>query len=291
MRLGAQVSAAGGVDRALERGAAVTAETVMVYTKSNRQWQAKPLTAGEIAAFQTAVDAFRGRVDPVVVHAAYLINVASPDDDLRRKSEAALRDEVERAEQLGVRLLVFHPGSHMGAGVEAGLQRVAEVLRRVIAETPGYAVRICLETMAGQGSNLGDRFEQLAFVLRAVDRPERLAVCLDTCHIFAAGYDIRTPAAYAATLDELDRTVGLDQIACFHFNDSKHPLGSRKDRHEHIGRGLIGLDGFASFVNDPRWADHPAHLETEKDGQDADGQDAEMDVVNLRVLRSLIRPV
>lgn len=288
MRLGAQVSAAGGVYNAFERGAEIGADTVMVYTKSNRQWAAKALTPLEIERCQAQAQAYAGRVDPLVVHAAYLINVASPDADLWQKSLNALRDELERAAALGVELLVFHPGSHMGEGEAAGLARIARALSQALADTAGSRTRICLETMAGQGSNLGHKFEHLQVLLDSVARPERMGVCFDTCHVFAAGYDIRTPEAYAATMAQFDAIVGLDQIYCFHFNDSKHELGSLRDRHEHIGKGHIGAQGFANFVNDPRWATHPAHLETPKSETEDDGREIEMDPVNLASLRGLI---
>ena len=175
----------------------------------------------------------------------------------------------------------------IGSGEEAGLDKIVEALQRLLVEMPGCQTVVCLETMAGQGTNLGYKFEHLAYILDKCDRPDRLGVCLDTCHIFAAGYDFRTPAGYEATMAEFDRTVGLDQIKFFHFNDSKFGLGEQKDRHEHIGRGEIGRDGFANFVNDPRWAAHAAHLETPKTEEDDNGAEIEMDPINLAVLKEL----
>jgi deoxyribonuclease-4 len=169
------------------------------------------------------------------------------------------------------------------------MDNIVRALRQVSAETPGYKVRVCLETMAGQGTNLGYTFEQLAYLINETDQPERVGVCFDTCHVFAAGYDIRSAAAYADTMDAFDRIVGLDQIHCFHFNDSKHPLDSRRDRHEHIGQGHLGAEAFANFVNDPRWAAHPAHLETPKIEKDDDGNETQMDPINLQTLRDLIK--
>ena len=182
-------------------------------------------------------------------------------------------------------------GSFMAGDEQSGIDQIAQALRRLVADTAVSAphVTVCLETMAGQGTNLGRAFEHLAAMLDGAGRHERLGVCFDTCHVFAAGYDIRTPAAYAQTMTEFDQVVGLDWIKCFHFNDSQHELGSRKDRHAHIGDGHIGLEGFANFVNDPRWAEYPAHLETPKTEKDADGNEIDMDVENLKRLRQLIR--
>ncbi len=287
MRLGAQMSAAGGAYKAFERAEEVGAETVMIYTKSNRMWKAKPLSDKDVKKYHEVSAEYAGRVDPLVVHAAYLINLASPEPEKRDKSLAALRDEVERADLLGPKNMVLHPGSHMGEGEEAGLERIAEGLKQIIAETADAQTRICLETMAGQGTNLGDKFEHLAYLLQAIDNPDRLGVCFDTCHVFAAGYDIRSPEAYAATMAQFDEIVGLDHIRCFHFNDSKHDLGSRRDRHEHIGRGFLGTQAFANIINDPRWADHPAHIETPKTEEDDDGNEINMDVVNIETLIGL----
>ncbi len=284
MKLGAHMSAAGGVWKAFARAEEVGCETVMVYTKSNRMWRAKPIPEKDVEKFRVVSAEYASKVNPMVVHAAYLINVASPKPDLWEKSANALRDEIERVELLGIDNMVFHPGSHMGEGEEAGLERIAKALKQVIAQTPGAKARICLETMAGQGTNLGAKFEHLAYLINEVGDPSRVGVCFDTCHVFAAGYDIRTPEAYAATMEEFDRVVGLEHIHCFHFNDSKHELGSRKDRHQHIGQGFLGAQAFANFVNDPRWANHPAHLETPKVEKDDDGNEIEMDTVNLKTL-------
>lgn len=290
MRLGAQMSAAGGLYKAFKRADEAGCDSMLVFTKSNRQWQAKPITDKDVVQYKKAAEKY-GHVYPVAVHASYLINIASPDDDLWEKSYQALRDEVERAAAFDIPYLTFHPGSYVSGDEESGLAHIARGLRRLLADTDDTAPNtiVCLETMAGQGTNIGFKLEQLAFLLAEAGPHERLGVCFDTCHIFAAGYDIRTPEAYAATMDEFDRVVGLDQIQCFHLNDSKYDLGERKDRHEHIGRGFIGEQGFANFVNDPRWADFPAHLETPKTEEDDDGNEVEMDPVNLAVLRGLIR--
>ncbi len=289
MKLGAQMSAAGGVWKAFGRAEQAECETTMVYTKSNRQWKAKPLDEKSIAKFKTEAEKYRGKIDPLVVHAAYLINIASPKPELWEKSRDALRDELDRAEQLGLELVVLHPGSHMGEGEEAGLARIAKALREVTADTAGYQTRVCLELMAGQGTNLGAKFEHLAYLLNEVDAPDRMGVCFDTCHVFAAGYDFRSAENYAAMIAELDNTIGLEQIKVFHFNDSKHELGSLRDRHEHIGEGFIGAEGFAHFVNDPRWKDHPAVLETPKKIKGDDRDEFAIDKMNLDRLRALIQ--
>ena len=290
MRLGAHMSTAGGVYTAFQRGHETGCETMLIFTKSNRQWQAKPLTDQDMAQFREAAQTYN-HIHPVAVHASYLINVASVDEALWEKSYQALKIEVERCGQLGIPLLTFHPGSFVGGDEETGLAHIIRALRRLLVETEASApgVTICPETMAGQGTNLGCTFAQLARILSEAGPDERLGVCFDTCHVFAAGYDIRTPETYAATLAEFDRVVGLDQIKFFHFNDSKHALASNKDRHEHIGRGFIGEAGFANFVNDPRWVNHPAHLETPKTEEDENGREIEMDPVNLATLRRLIR--
>lgn len=289
MRLGAHITAAGGIWKAFSRAEDVGCETAMVYAKSNRQWRSKPISDDDLLKFQKTAASYAGRIDPIVIHAAYLINMASDRPEVVEKSVVALRDEVDRAESLDVSRLVFHPGSHMGQGEEVGLRKIAEALRQVIHDTSGYQVRICLETMSGQGTNLGYKFEHLAYLLTEIDVPDRVGVCFDTCHVFTAGYDIRTPAAYAETMHQFDQLVGLDQIQCFHFNDSKFDIGTRKDRHQHIGRGFLGEQAFANFLNDPRWKDHPAHLETPKIDKDDDGNEIPMDVVNLATLRQLIK--
>jgi deoxyribonuclease-4 len=284
------MSTAGGTHTAFQRGQEAGCDSMIIFTKSNRQWQAKPLTDEDVAAYKQAAADYGG-IYPVAIHASYLINIASPDDALWEKSYQAFKVEVERAGLLGIPLLTFHPGSHMKSGEEVGLARIAKGVERVLAETADSApnTTVCLETMAGQGTNLGYKFEHLAHIIQSVGPQDRLGVCLDTCHVFAAGYDIRTPETYAATLSEFDRIVGLQHIKFFHFNDSKHELGENKDRHEHIGQGHIGLDGFANFVNDSRWADHGAHLETPKTEKDDEGNEIDMDIENLKTLRGLIR--
>lgn len=289
MRLGAHISTAGGVHQAFGRAQEVGCDSMLIFTKSNRQWKASPISDKDVEKYEKAAEK-HGDIYPVAVHASYLINIGSPKLDLWEKSYQALKIEVERAARFSIPYLVFHPGSHTKAGVEAGLENIARGLRRLLAETDETTPEtfVCLETMAGQGTNMGDAFEQLAWVIEACGGHERLGVCFDTCHVFAAGYDLRTAVAYRETMQKFDDTIGLERIKCFHFNDSKHELGSNKDRHEHIGRGFIGEEGFANFVNDPRWADHPAHLETPKTEKEEDGTEIEMDPVNLATLRRLM---
>jgi deoxyribonuclease-4 len=283
------MSAAGGLFKAFARGDEAGCDSMLVFTKSNRQWKAKPITDKDVAQYRKAAAKY-DHIQPVAVHASYLINIASPDDDLWEKSYQALKDEVERAAAFDLPLLTFHPGSFVSSDEAAGMERIAQGLKRLLAETAESApnTTICVETMAGQGTNIGRSFEQLATILNEVGEHARLGVCFDTCHVFAAGYDIRTPETYAETMDAFDKTIGLDKIKCFHLNDSKHELGSNKDRHEHIGKGFIGAAGFANFVNDPRWEEHPGHLETPKTEEDEDGNEIEMDPVNLKTLRDLI---
>lgn len=288
MRLGAHISAAGGLFKAFKRADDTDCETMLVFTKSNRQWKAKPITDEDIAAYEKEAATY-SNITPVAVHASYLINIASPDEALWEKSYQALKVEVERCGAFGIPLITFHPGSYVKSDEQKGLTKITHALQRLLEETAKSAANttICLETMAGQGTNLGFRFEHLAYLLENAGQNPRLGVCFDTCHVFAAGYDIRSPEAYAATISEFDQIVGLEQIKVFHFNDSKFELGQRKDRHAHIGQGYIGLEGFANFVNDPRWANHAAHLETPKSEDDEDGNEVEMDPVNLAALRAL----
>ena len=284
MRLGAHESIAGGLVNAFERGHSATCDAIQIFTKSSRQWRARPLSAAEIAAWRERMDAeaTSGGIFPVVVHSSYLINVGSPKAATWQKSYDALQVEVERCEALGVRHLVLHPGSHLKAGEEVGLANVARALSQLHAATPGFQATVCLEGMAGQGTNLGYTFEQLAWLLEHTDQGERLGICLDSCHLYAAGYDVRTPEGYAETMDAFDRVIGLERLQVVHLNDSVQELGSRRDRHTHIGAGTIGLEGFRNLVNDPRLAHLPGLLETDK------SDDLHEDIENLARLRSLI---
>ena len=278
--LGSHVSAAGGVSKALERAQSIGCQTMQIFTRNQNRWASKPLDPSEIKKWHAAAE--ETGIRPTISHASYLINLGSPDDALWEKSIDALVDELQRAEALGLLGVVLHPGAHMQEGEDAGIARVAAGLDRAHLATDGFKTLTLLEITAGQGTTLGYKFEHLAAMRAQAANPERLAVCFDTCHAFAAGYDFREPAGYAAMMDEFDGTIGLDLLACFHFNDSKGGLGSRKDRHEHIGQGAIGVSGFAHILNDPRFAAIPMILETPK------SKDMHEDVENFQVLRSLL---
>lgn len=280
--IGAHTSIAGGFHRAIERGEAAGCRVVQVFTGSNQQWASRPVEAGAARQFRSA--ARRSRVRPVSSHACYLINVAASDPAIRARSRQALREEIERAEALGIPHLVLHPGAHTGAGADEGIRRAADSLEAVLANTAASPVRVLLENTAGQGTSLGWRFEELAAILERLGDPPRLGVCLDTCHAFAAGYDLRTPAAYAASMKALDEAVGLRRVRLLHLNDSRGALGSRLDRHEHIGRGQLGREAFRSVLRDRRLSRVPKVLETPK------GEDGAEDRRNLAVLRRLAAP-
>jgi deoxyribonuclease-4 len=280
MRLGAHESIAGGMHKAIERAQSVGCDAVQLFVKANRVWAAKALTDEEVAMFREA--AAESGVRPQVGHASYLLNLASPDDGLWAKSRDTLIVEMQRCERLGLRGLVLHPGSHRGAGEEAGLGRIAHALGEVHAATHGFGSQVLLETTSGGGHSLGHTFEHLAWLLDATPDGERLGICLDTCHVFTAGYELRTAEGYEATIEEFDQVVGLDRLSVIHLNDSKGELGSHRDRHEHIGDGHIGLDGFRNLLNDPRLSAVPGLLETPK------SDDLHEDRANLDTLRSLV---
>jgi deoxyribonuclease IV len=280
MKFGAHMSISGGLHKAFGHGERAGCEALQIFSKNQQQWRAKPLTEADIATFKAEHQ--RCGAWPLVVHDSYLINLATPGDELWEKSIAAFGEELERCAALGIPYLVTHPGAHTGSGEDAGLRREADALNRLFKEGVGGDVLVLLETTAGQGTCLGYRFEHLARLIELVEHQERLGVCVDTCHILAAGYDIRTPEAYTATFAEFDRLVGLDRIKVFHVNDSQKGLGSRVDRHTHIGEGEIGIEGFRALVNDARFVDLPMILETPK------GEDLAEDIANLAQLRGLI---
>jgi deoxyribonuclease-4 len=279
MNFGAHMSVAGGLYTAFARGEAVGCRTMQIFSKNERQWTAKLLDEEAIQKFKA--EQARTGIGPLIVHDSYLINLASPKDDLWEKSIAAFAHELERCEQLDIPYLVTHPGAHTGSGCDAGLAREIDALNRLFADGVGGDTMVLLETTAGQGTCLGGRFEELAWLLERVSHPERIGVCVDTCHIFAAGYDFRTPEGYAEVFDRLISLVGSDRIKAFHLNDSKGTLGSHLDRHAAIGEGEIGIEGFRLLVNDPRFAQLPMVLETPKE------PDETADIHNLTLLRSL----
>ena len=278
--LGAHQSISGGVEKALARGQEVGCDTIQIFVKTPNRWASKALAEENIAAFRAAVS--ETGIWPVFGHSIYLVNLATPDDVLWHKSIDALVDDLERCEKLGLPGLVLHPGSHMDSGEEAGIKRVGAALDETHARLPGYSAQVWLEVTAGQGSYLGYTFDQLQAMIDQVKEPERLGVCFDTAHAFAAGYELRTREGYEATWHEFDEILGLDRLKAIHLNDSKKELGSRVDRHEHIGKGLLGLEPFRFLLNDPRFRGIPMTLETEK------SKDLSEDKENLAVLRSLV---
>jgi len=275
------MSIAGGAFNALISGKEVGCATIQIFTKNNNRWNAKPLTETEITEFKAKQK--ETGIKPVVAHNSYLINTASPDKALSQKSKEAMLIEMQRCEQLGVPVLVMHPGSHVGTGEKEGIKRIAEAIDWLHEKTKEYQVQIALETTAGQGSHLGYRFEQLAEIIDLTGDKTRLAICLDTCHIFAAGYDIRTEQGYEKTMAEFDQIIGLKRLKAIHFNDSVKDFGSRVDRHAHIGQGKIGQAGFGFFMNDQRLENIPKLLETPKD------KEGKFDRMNLATLRKLVK--
>jgi deoxyribonuclease-4 len=281
--LGAHMSIAGGYDKAVQRAAACGCDCLQVFTRNNRQWRANSISPEEADRFRQSL-AQQQIVHPLA-HASYLINLASPDDALWRKSVDALATELRRAEILGIPYVVVHPGCATGVSVEAGLAQVVRAIDEIQQQTQGLRVQCLLETTAGQGASLGGRFEHLTAILSGVQSPDRLGICFDTCHVFAAGYPLATRQQYRATLKQLDAAVGLAMVKAFHLNDSKRELGCHVDRHAHIGQGHLGLEPFAHLLNDSRFRRVPMYLETPK-GQTS-GED--WDLVNLRTLRGLLR--
>ncbi len=279
--LGAHMSVAGGLHLAFERIARVKGESLQIFSRNQRQWDTPPVTDEESREFQRAWTEWGG--GPVAVHDSYLINLASADEKIREKSIDALAREIERTGMLKVPYLIMHPGSHGGDGAEEGLQRVVKGVDRAMESAlPWEEVMILLENTAGQGNALGADFRELAFILDNVADSSRTGVCLDTCHLFAAGYDMRKRTVYEQTVEEFDRLIGIKHLKFFHLNDSLRKVGSRVDRHEHIGKGAIGLEGFRNLLQDERFKGHPMTLETPKE------KDLNEDMENLTVLRSLL---
>ena len=278
--LGAHMSIEGGLHMAFERIRIVRGESLQIFSKNQRQWMASPLSPVDIEGFLQAWEEW-GK-GPVAVHDSYLINLANPDTEKASRAVGAFADEIKRTAQLHIPYLIMHPGSHVGAGIEEGLRQLTANLDRAFeASGVSNSVMVLLETTAGQGTGLGSSFEELAQVISQSKYPQRLGVCFDTCHAFAAGYDISTKEGYSKTFDAFDAIIGLVRLKFFHLNDSKRELGSQVDRHEHIGKGKIGLEGFRLLMNDPRFADHPMILETPKE------KDLKDDIKNLKLLRSL----
>lgn len=278
--LGAHMSIGGGVHMAIERACSINCTAMQMFVKNNMQWFARPLGREEIRAFLEHQQ--RGELLSVFAHANYLINLAATNPQFHANSIRALSEELTRADQLGLPFLVLHPGAHLGAGEEAGLEKITASVNRMFRKTSNIRTRIALETTAGQGSSLGYAFEQIAYIIDNVREPERLCVCLDTAHVFAAGYDIGNDPATRRMFREFDRVIGLDRLAAIHLNDSKTVRGSRVDRHQHIGKGKIGLEAFRLIMRDRRFRKIPKVLETPK------GKDLREDVENLKTLRGLV---
>ncbi len=281
-RFGIHVSIAGGIEKAFARGEETGCDTMQVFVKNQKQWTAKPLTEQTISAYNQARK--HSKIEPVIAHAGYLINLGSPKAEQWNKSIDAVVDELERCESLDIQQLVIHPGNHMKEGIDAGIKRIADGLNEAHKRTRGFKTQLALETTAGQGTSVGHEVEHLGRIISTVKAPERLTVCLDTCHLFAAGYDLTDPDEYEKLINKLKKEVGLNRIKCIHVNDSKTPCGSHVDRHDHIGDGKIGLSGFRHLICDKRLAKVPRILETP---QETNENGDELDKINLKTLRKL----
>jgi len=279
MILGAHMSIAGGVDKAIERGASIDCDAIQIFVKNNNQWFAKEQTKEEIESFkklQKKTNIF------VFAHTGYLINLASPKEDVYEKSMESMLGEIIRCQKLDIPYLVLHPGSHLGTGEETGIKKIIKSLNKLFKETKKSPVKVLLETTSGQGTNLGYKFEHISEIIAGISEKTRTGVCFDTCHSFSAGYDIKSKDGYKKTMEEFDKIIGIKNLLAFHINDSKFPMGQKKDRHEHIGQGFLGLEAFENILNDKRFKNIPMVLETPKD------EDLKEDVENLKTLRSLI---
>lgn len=276
--LGAHMSIAGGISTSINRGLSIGCTAIQIFTGNNNRWNSPPIRSEDLMEFNNK----RKLLKIIFAHNKYLINLASSDPVISRKSLNSMLDELSRAEQLELPFLVIHPGSHLGNGEKTGLKRIARHINLLLNETKSYKIRILLENTAGQGTNLGYLFEHLAEILNHIKYPDRMGICFDTCHAFTAGYDLRTPSSYMKSFDLFDTILGISNIYAFHLNDSKYGLGSKKDRHEHIGQGYLGLEAFRLLLNDERFTHVPMVLETPK------GKETEYDKKNLKILKSLI---
>jgi deoxyribonuclease-4 len=307
-KLGAHMSIAGGLHKAVERGRQTGCESIQIFTRNSNRWKSKARTAEELELYRQTLA--ESDIDPVVAHAIYLINLASPEQDVYAQSYDAFCEELARCHEAGIPYLVLHPGSHKGTGLEEGIARIAEGICRAYAEHPEYTVITLLENTAGQGDTIGRTFEELAQIAglissRCAERdqtsPPPIGYCFDTAHALASGYELRTVEGYAETWERFERVLGLERLYCFHLNDSKYDLAAGRDRHEHIGQGYLGLEPFRMLLNDPRFAGRPMLLETPKEAYPKPSQDAEhpgdtlpdgvyrADIENLAVLRGLIQ--
>ena len=280
--LGAHMSIAGGLHLAIDRAVIAGCGVLQLFTRNASQWRGKPISEADTALFKEKFSA--SGLHEIISHDIYLINLAAPPGETRDKSLAAFRDELETCARLGIAKVVMHPGSHLTETPQVGLERVSDAFDQLLSAVPQFEGKVLLETTAGQGTNLGRTFEELQAIIAGSRYPEKFAVCFDTCHTFAAGYDTASEEGYQATMESFDRFIGLGRLECFHFNDSKKGLGSRVDRHEHIGQGALGLNPFRFIMNDARFSKVPKILETPK------GDNDEMDAVNLGILRGLVNP-
>lgn len=278
MRLGVHVSVAGGVDLAVERGVALKCDSIQIFNKNNNQWKAFVISDEVVARYKANLKACS--IHPVISHASYLINLATSDQALWEKSRDSFAEELDRCDRLGIPYLIVHPGSHMGAGEDVGIARVAAALNEIYARKKVKCVTT-IEHTAGQGNHIGYKFEHLAGIRKGMNDKKKFAVCLDTCHLVAAGYDYSTPEKYQAMMASFDKIVGLKTLKAVHLNDSKTTLGSRVDRHDHIGKGTVSKSGFRSFLTDPRLAEIPGVIETPTDGT---GKDEKRNLATLRRL-------
>ena len=281
-RFGAHMSIRGGLDKAIERAQSIGCQTVQLFLRNSNRWKAAKRTPEELALYRETLA--QSGIAPVVAHAIYLINLASPDNTVRANSVGAFEEELARCHEAGVPYLVLHPGSHRGSGLERGIERIAEIINRTYDAHPEYTVITLLENTAGLGDTIGRTFEELAQIAHQVEDPSRIGYCFDTAHALASGLEFRTAAGYAEVFERFDAVLGLDKLYCMHLNDSKCDLGGVCDRHEHIGQGYVGLDGFRRLVNDPRFGEMPMILETPK------SEDLVEDVENLARLYSLLEP-
>jgi deoxyribonuclease-4 len=274
------MSISGGLYKALERGKSIDCQSIQIFTRNSNRWKSKKRTPEEIELYRQRLA--ETAIHPVVAHAIYLINLASPDDTVKSKSDAGFAEELARCHEVAIPYLVIHPGSYRDSSLEQGIARIADAINRTYAEHPEYTVITLLENTAGQGNTIGRTFEELAQIAEAIQDRSHIGYCFDTAHGLASGYELRTPEGYAKTFADFDRILGLDKLRCFHLNDSKYDLSEGRDRHEQIGEGFVGLDAFRFLLNDPRFADHPMLLETPK------GPDMKEDVENLAILRGLM---
>lgn len=278
--LGSHTSVSGGIHTAFERAASIGCTTMQVFVKNANQWYGKPCTNDDVSKYHEAES--QTHIHPVIAHAAYLINLCASNPAIRTKSREGFLDELRRCEMLGIKALVVHPGAHVGTGEDEGIKCIAESLNAVHEQTNNFRTLSTLETTAGQGTTLGYRFEHLRRIIDLVEDKARVAVCIDTCHLFAAGYPVHTREGWEATMREFDQIIGLDRLVAIHVNDSMKPFGSKRDRHEHIGKGVMGLDGFRALMNDERLVSVPKILETDK------SEDLHEDVENMSVLKALV---